>query len=57
MKLGKRRQAVQEINGHSLDLRRKNSVGGSKPNDLKGEILGSTLIMRASIIDLAPILW
>ena len=31
--------------------------GGSKPNDLKGEILGNTLIMRASIVDLAPILW
>ena len=56
MKIGKRRQAVQEINGHSLDLCRKNSVGGSKPNDLKGEILGNTLIMRASIVDLAPIL-
>ena len=25
--------------------------GGSKPNDLKGEILGNTLIMRASIVD------
>ena len=56
MKIGKRRQAVQEINGGSLDLCRKNSVAGSKPNDLKGEILGNTLIMRASIVDLAPIL-
>ena len=35
---------MQEINGGSLDLCRKNSVGGSKPNDLKGEILGNPLI-------------